>query len=510
MYDLMIVGCGPVGAVAANLAGAAGLSTVVVERAETVFDLPRAIHFDAHVMRILQQAGVAEEVLAETRVWKRSTFYGADGEPIRVHEWAQERSLGWDAHYLFFQPTLEKTLRDRLSRRDNVELRLGVELVNLEQHEDAVTGRVRDRASGRTEEVSARYVLAADGASSFGRTHSGIPLVDLEFDEPWMVIDLLCARELGRPDESEMFCDPQRPATRVPGPGSHHRWEFMLLPGETPDQIQRPESIEALLRPWVAMSEVQILRASVYRFHALVADRWRDRRLFLAGDAAHQTPVFLGQGLCHGIRDVQNLLWKIAAALAGDQDDDLLDSFEAERRPHVETIISMAVNAGRDICLLDPIAAAERDARMRHDATAGTLPRTTFQGMPALHGGLFTRPGSGELFPQPNVRTRDGQKALMDDVTGTAPTVVATAPAARELSTLAATVGAKLVTVEDGAGHDITAPIELNQWLREHGGTAAILRPDHYVHAVTDDMEDAAEALHELCALTAPGTRGTN
>jgi 3-(3-hydroxy-phenyl)propionate hydroxylase len=509
MYDLMIAGCGPVGAVAANLAGAAGLSTVVIERAEAVFDLPRAIHFDAHVMRILQQAGVAEEVLAETRIWKRSTFYGADGEPIRVHEWAQERSLGWDAHYLFYQPTLEKTLRDRLSRRDNVELRLGVELVDFEQHEDAIAARLLDRTSGRTEHVSASYLLAADGASSFVRTHSGIPLVDLHFDEPWMVIDLLCTRPLGSPDESEMLCDPRRPATRVPGPGSHHRWEFMLLPGETADQIQRPESIEALLSPWVAMGEVQILRASVYRFHALVADRWRDRRVFLTGDAAHQTPVFLGQGLCHGIRDVQNLLWKIAASLDGDQDDDLLDSFEAERRPHVETIISMAVNAGRDICLIDPIAAAERDARTRRDAAAGKLPRTTFQGMPALHGGLFTRSGSGELFPQPKVLTKDGRTGLMDDVTGTAPTVVATPRAALALSTLAATVGAELVTVDaDGAGHDITAPIALNRWLTEHGGTAAILRPDHYVHAVTNDMNHAAEALRELCALTTPSAPG--
>src|ERR1700722_685304 len=135
----------------------------------------------------------------------------------------------------------------------------------------------------------------------------------------------------------------------------------MLLPGETPESIQQPEAIAELLAPWVTTDEVQILRAAVYTFHALVAERWREGRAFLAGDAAHQTPVFLGQGLCHGIRDVHNLIWKISA---------LLDSFEAERRPHVETIITMAVNAGRDICLLDPVAAAERDARMRRAATA--------------------------------------------------------------------------------------------------------------------------------------------
>ena len=154
------------------------------------------------------------------------------------------------------------------------------------------------------------------------------------------------------------------------------------------------------------MDEVQILRAAVYTFHALVAERWREGRVFLVGDAAHQTPVFLGQGLCHGIRDVHNLVWKISAMVRGGARNELLHSFEAERRPHVETIITMAVNAGRDICLLDADAAAERDARMRNAAAAGQLPETTFQGMPPLRGGLFTRRGAGALFPQPTVQTR--------------------------------------------------------------------------------------------------------
>ena len=502
MHDLLIVGCGPVGAVAANLAGAAGLSTCVVERGEDVVDLPRAIHFDAHVMRILQQAGVADEVLPATRVWKRSTFYGADGGPIRVHDWAQQRSLGWDAHYLFYQPELETTLRERLARRNDVDVRLGADVIAVQQDEGCVSVSVRDRATGTSDQLHARYLLATDGAASFVRAQRGIALIDLDFDQPWMVIDLLCERQLGRPDESEMFCDPRRPATRVPGPGRHHRWEFMLLPGETAEEIQRPASIEALLRPWVTIDEVQILRASVYRFHALVAERWRDGRVFLAGDAAHQTPVFLGQGLCHGIRDVQNLIWKLAAVFGGGPADVLLDSFEAERRPHVETIIAMAVAAGRDICMLDPVVARERDARMRREAAAGLLPPTTFQGMPPLHGDLLTRHGAGELFPQPQVRTSDGRTALMDDVVGTTPALVAGPGSAGELGGLAARLGAAMVTVAaEGSGPRATEPGAVERWIAERGGTIAVLRPDRYVHAIVDDHTEAGDALRELCAL---------
>ena len=154
--------------------------------------------------------------------------------------------------------------------------------------------------------------------------------------------------------------------------------------------------------------------------------------------------MFLGQGLCHGIRDAHNLIWKISAMVDGHPNQELLDSFEAERRPHVETIITMAVNAGRDICLLDAVAAAERDTRMRNAATAGKLPGKNFQGMPPLSGGLFTRGGAGTLFPQPTVQTPAGQTGLMDDVVGVAPCLVTARGPRGGLADLAARLGASL------------------------------------------------------------------
>ena len=187
----------------------------VLERATDVFELPRAIHFDAHIMRILQQAQIARDILPETRVWKRSTFYGADGQPIRVHDWPDDQIYGWDAHYLFYQPTLEKLLRAGLNRHRAVRVQLGVEVVAVKQYADHVTVTTREVATGRHAEISGRHLIAADGASSFVRDSIGIRLLDDGFDEPWLVIDLLCERELGRPNESEMFCDPRRPSTRT-------------------------------------------------------------------------------------------------------------------------------------------------------------------------------------------------------------------------------------------------------------------------------------------------------
>jgi 3-(3-hydroxy-phenyl)propionate hydroxylase len=509
LRDLIIVGCGPVGAVAGNLAGAAGLSVSVLERATDVFKLPRAIHFDAHIMRILQQARIARDMLPETRVWKRSTFYGADGQPIRVHDWPGDQIYGWDAHYLFYQPTLEKLLRAGLKRHRAVHVQLGVEVVAVKQHADHVTVTTLEVATGRHAELSGRHLIAADGASSFVRDSLGIRLVDDGFDEPWLVIDLLCERELGRPDESEMFCDPRRPSTRVPGPGRHHRWEFMLLPGETPEHMQQPDVIRALLLPWVSLDEVELLRASVYRFHSLIAERWRDGLVFLAGDAAHQTPPFLGQGLCHGIRDVQNLIWKIAAATHGGRAEPLRESYEAERRPHVTRIINMAVNAGREICMLDPAAAAERDRRLRRAALAGELPRTTFQGLPPLEDGLFSgMTAAGELFPQPAVRSGNGHVALFDDLVPPDVAVVATNDAAAAIGPAAAELDVPVVTAgEMPAKHGsglTTASGHLVKWFGERGGRFAILRPDRYVFGVASEVGDAEAMLRELCASGRP------
>jgi 3-(3-hydroxy-phenyl)propionate hydroxylase len=481
---------------AANLAGRAGLTATVLDRAPAVFNLPRAIHFDAHIMRILQQVGLADEMLPDVRVWRRSTFYGADGEPIRVHDWPTDTPYGWDAHYLFYQPTLEAVLRSGLARFPHVDMWLGVEVSAIEQATDHVTVTTRDTASGEVSRLSARYLIGADGAASFVRGCIRVGMVDGDFDEPWLVVDVRCDREIGRPDESEMFCDPARPATRVPGPGNHHRWEFMLLPGERPEEVQRPESVAALLAPWVGMAEAEIIRASVYRFHSLIAASWRRDRVFLAGDAAHQTPPFLGQGLCHGLRDVQNLVGKLAAVRAGGPTEQLLDSYETERRPHVERIIGMAVAAGREICLLDPVEAKERDTRFRRAAISGDLPRTTFQGMPPLTGGLFaTTPGAGELFPQPQVPDHDGRSQMFDDAVEPQVVVVALGAAIPEIQAAADHLGVAVAVVGDPGIRDVA----VDEWFDQHGARFAILRPDRYVHGTTASAAEAVAMIRDAC-----------
>lgn len=375
-YDVAIVGCGPVGALAAALAAQAGLRTVAFDVAPEIYDLPRAIHFDAQIMRLLQQIGIADEVRKVVRPWHRSTFTGADGEVLRSHEFPTEEVEGWPPHLLFYQPELERLLR-QAARGHGAELFMSTELRGFEQ--DGGEVRLELAHTGSTETVSAAWMIGCDGASSATRKILGIALDDMRFDEQWLVVDAAVVEQAGLPRESRMVCDPRRPSTVIEGRGNHRRWEFMLLPGEDPEVVSSEEHVRRLIGEWIEPSRVDIMRAAVYRFHGLVAHQWRRGRVFLAGDAAHQTPPFLGQGMCHGMRDAENLVWKLREVQAGRSAPDLLDSYTAERKPHVEEIIAMAVAAGRDICITDSVAATERDIRMRAQRKTSFPPGRNWQ-----------------------------------------------------------------------------------------------------------------------------------
>ena len=341
--DIAIVGLGPTGAVLANLCGLYGLRTLVFERSPEPFAAPRACHLDAEIARVIAQCGLdASELLtvsagmefvdeAGTRLF---TFEGFERAPL----------LGWHEDYVFVQPQLDALLRRGLDRFDHVEVHLGVSAPAVSE--------LLDRA---------QVVVGCDGASSVVRAAIGTPLLDLGYDQEWFVVDLdVEPAAAGRlPAIIQQVCDPARAATFVPSHGTHRRWEFRLRPDEHPDAW-------ALLQPWeVSPADARLLRAARYRFHALVAERWRggpDGRVVIAGDAAHQMPPFMGQGMCSGIRDAAALAWRFAELIAHASGGDILDDYERERRPHVEAVTRLSIEAGQ---LIDSLAA---------DLSAGRTP----------------------------------------------------------------------------------------------------------------------------------------
>jgi 3-(3-hydroxy-phenyl)propionate hydroxylase len=408
--DVAIIGYGPVGATLANLLGARGHRVAVLESTTSAYHLPRAAHFDGEVMRIFQAAGLADAIVSCTAPIAGMHFLNADGKRLFGYDAPQGGGRhGWADNYMFYQPDLERILRGGVDRFDNVRVYLAHEVIAVAQSSDHVRLEVRDREGDRVRAIRARYAIGCDGARSLTRGAAGISLEDLRFDQPWLVVDTVLTRPVDLPEASVQLCDPARPSTYVPMTGDRRRWEFMLLADETPEAMEDPARVRSLLRPWVAPEDVDVIRAVVYTFHAVIAGKWRNRRLLLAGDAAHQMPPFLGQGMCAGIRDALNLTWKLELVLNERADDSLLDSYEQERSPHVRTIIETAVNAGRIIQTTDPAVAAARDAHFLGDRRvgAGSIDDGSRSGgvrMPGLVAGVLSalrEPPVGQLLPQP-------------------------------------------------------------------------------------------------------------
>lgn len=489
VHDVAIVGYGPAGQVAAGLLGQAGLDVYVCERLPGVHEIPRAISLDHEILRIFQQLGVIEAVQQHVEPFTPSEFFGADGQLIRrMTMLPPPYPQGWTPSNVFTQPPVERALRERVAQLPNVRVELGVEMERIAQDADGVTLQV----AGRT--VRARYAIACDGGSSTVRTQLQMPLEDLDFDEPWLVVDVLCnERGLAKlPQVSVQYCEPERPCTLVIGPKNHRRWEISLKPGEDPKEAATPERTWKLLSRWLTPADGALWRQASYRFHALVAAQWRAGRVFLAGDAAHMQPPFLGQGMCQGLRDVANLSWKLAAVLrgevAGAAGEALLDSYGTERKAHVRELTSRIKGVGAVICERDPERARARDARLLADC-GGVVKDTPRQDvLPRLEAGLLApqeSSGRGTLFPQPRLRQSG---ALMDDVLGRGWRLVVAAGAQP-----AADVPAGIVLVDLARTPEAEGVVA--GWMDKHRCDTALVRPDHYVFGTALGRDERAGLL---------------
>jgi 3-(3-hydroxy-phenyl)propionate hydroxylase len=519
-YEVVVVGFGPSGATATALLGQHGIRTLAVDRLRTVYDKPRAIAIDHEILRLFDNLGVAERILPHVAPFPASQHFGADGQLIRrIDIVPAPYPLGYTPTMVFSQPPVEEALREHARAYPGIEVSLGTELVGLEQFGERVTLDLR-RDDGEARTVTADYVIACDGASSTVRQGLGIAFDDLVFDEPWLVVDVMVHdHALGKlPETAAQFCDPARPTTFIIGPGNHRRWEIMLLPGEDPRAMEHPGKVWELLSRWITPADATLWRAASYRFHALVAAEWRRGRVFLAGDAAHQQPPFIGQGMCQGLRDVSNLVWKLVRVLKAESDDALLDTYAEERAAHVRELTTRIKAIGQVICERNPEAARVRDARILGEG--GGKPRTITRQeiVPSLTTGLLSErphPASGTLFPQPWIAA-GGSRRLLDAVVGAGWRLIidgrgdfAVSDDARQRSD---ELGVRIVRVRPPAEHERAAEDAdgardvgvtetegvVARWFDTHHCQAALVRPDHYVFGVADDERALAGLMTEL------------
>ncbi len=514
VFDVAIVGLGPVGATAANLLGKHGYKTIVIEREPGIYNKPRAISFDQEAMRIFQSIGLTEEILPWTTQYRPALYLGSEGQVIRRIDPSPEPfPLHWLPNYLFNQPGLEKALRKGLERFDTIDVRLEHQLHSMAQKRDHVSLTVQDLKRETEYELSARYVWACDGASSSVRQLMDLPLEDLDFDEEWIVVDVKVNEPTKFPETNIQYCEPTRPSTYVVGPDNHRRWELMLNPDESPGDVVSDDYILGLLSRWGEPSNFNIWRAAVYRFHALVAEVWSKGTVYLLGDAAHQTPPFMGQGMCQGIRDAANLIWKLNQVERFEASATLFRHYERERKPHVKALTEFTKSLGETICERDPAKAKARDARLEEDLRSGRMVTIRQNLIPNLTDGVLDLKNgnpvgpAGRLFPQPNVVDSTGREALLDDIVGEGFLLVIQQPDTLHGLSDACRGwfernGGQIIVVTDTPsgveGHLTAMNSVLSNVFDEWNCSALLVRPDKYIFGAASDKSATVALLNSL------------
>lgn len=522
--QVVVVGAGPTGLTLANILGMHGVSTLLVERNDSTVTEPRAVSIDDETLRTMQYIDLADVVRQRIVPGYGSHYFSARGSCF-AKVLPDTLEYGFPRRSAFRQPVLEGQLREGLRRFDCVRARFSTTVVRAEDLGSHVSVTLDSRVPGNDGVVGAQYVVACDGARSPIRESLGIAMGGNTYDSRWLIVDLVGSTDRFR--HTRVFCDPARPGLQLPGPDGTRRYEFMLLPGEDPEAFLAESNVRALLaRHSAEDARLTIVRKVIYHFHARIAERWRAGRIFLAGDAAHLSPPFAGQGMNSGIRDAQNLGWKLAWCLRGALGPRLLDTYERERKPHGAALIQMAVRMGR--VMMPRSAAGAFATQLAFRALSLYKPARDYvmqmkykpqprftEGFLAGNAGAGVR---GRMLVQPQVERGDGTSVLLDAVLGKGFAVVEWHDGALPHAAPRADrpLDARVVQVisrdhrfvpEAGSGieqvRDMTGAIATV--FERAGIRGVVVRPDRYVAACLDRASDAAECDRLLERLAATG-----
>lgn len=482
-YDVAVIGYGPTGATAANLLGQAGLKVVVIERDPDVYGRARAISTDEEVMRIWQSVGLADRLQQDMLPDRPLNFVDTDGVPF-IDLKIAPRGAGHPPQQFLYQPAVDHVLREGVQRFAGVDVLLEHECLRVLPTSDGVELMLADLRTDTFKRFRASYVIAADGGSSPTRGQLGVGYTGRTYSERWVVIDTKVFKEWDAHDRLRFHCNPARPTVDCPTPLGHHRWEYPARAGEDDDELLREEAIWKVLGDQgITRENVKILRAVIYSHHVRVADRWRVGRVFLAGDAAHAMPPWIGQGMSAGVRDVANLCWKLAAVVQGRAPESLLDSYQAERKPHVVDVTRRACFAGRIITERNRAIALVRNhvlrALTRLPGLDTRVQRLTWIPDARYREGFFaaaTHRAVGWQIPQPWVTDATGATVRLDDVLGGRWTIlhVGEFPAGAHAW---AELGVPTLQV--------TEPTLIG-WLQRKKAAAVVLRPDGFIYAAAE------------------------
>ncbi|WP_447506058.1 bifunctional 3-(3-hydroxy-phenyl)propionate/3-hydroxycinnamic acid hydroxylase [Acinetobacter pittii] len=503
--EVAILGAGPVGLTIANYLSKQNVQVTIIEQLDQLIDYPRAIGIDDESLRTIQSLGLIKKVLPHTTPNHAMRFLTPKGRCFADIQ-PMTKEFGWPRRNAFIQPQVDQVLLEGLAAYQKTKVLFSRHLNNFTQDKDSVTLNLTKK-DGATEIIKAQYLIACDGGNSFVRRSLNINFEGETAPNQWIVIDLK-NDPLATP-HVYLCCDPVRPYVSAALPHGIRRFEFMVMPGETQEELSQPENINRLLKKVLPHTDnIEVIRQRVYTHNARIADHFRADRILLAGDAAHIMPVWQGQGYNSGMRDAFNLAWKMALVIKKLAGPEILDSYQLERKDHAKAMIDLSVMAGHVLAppkkwqgvLRDGIAYALNYIQ----PIKRYLLEMRFKPMPQYSDGILVeQPGKntpvGKMFIQPQVELDNKEVLLLDEVIGNNFAIIAwgvnpTWGLSESVMQKWNKLGIKFIQVvpalqlEDGmaSAHKNVVVIgeigsEFRSWFGKTTQSMVILRPDRFV-----------------------------
>ena len=498
-YDVVVVGLGPAGTLISLLLNDSSIRILGIDKDREVYDLPRAVNIDDEGLRTMQRLNLEHIYLDNSTVIGGAYFVDDKLQKLSGIDMPKDflTGNGWFPGAMFHQPYTDVLLREELLKTDST-ICLETELTEIIEENDYYTIKTKDLSTLKENSVPTKYIIGADGASSKVRTILGLAQEDLDYDKNWLVVDVKLNQENNLPSYAAQICDPKRISTYIPAHLPYRRWEFILLEGETEEEMLKENKIQELISPWVKSDEYQIIRAAVYRFHSLLTDKFRQGNCFLIGDAAHQNPPFMGQGMMSGYRDALNLSWKLTAVIHKQLPENILETYEKERKPHSRFVVDGSAAIGK-------LMSAYTDAVRRgnpSDVPQELLDRGYGSySLPPLNDGILYKGKSddksmvGFHFPQPLLMEGSKCKERYDHFLGKGFCVVSKegVSISPDQKSFYEKIKTKFLVLEE-------TMINKNPWIKEFMSKSEIyiIRPDRHIFGSTSDKITFSELTRDL------------